>query len=631
MKLFSFAKRGLALRSQVRMASFGGGGGDLPYGSWPSPFTAKFITSSSVGLSNVKCDGDGGLWWQESRPQEGGRNVVVRRDAGAAGVGAGRRGHASGQERAPRVHEYGGGAFCLGPGGAVVFSDFGSQRLHATEGGATRVVTAGDPEGRYRYADYAVDPSGAFVVGVREDHGPAGDRKPSEVVNEVVKVALEDGAATVLATGRDFYGAPRLSPDGSRVAYVTWDHPNMPWDATELRLAAVDGAAPATEGHDLVDGADGDTSVLQCAWHPETAELYYVSDAPGTYVLKKFDGTSSSTVLDVGVDLGGSAPGWVFGQQGYSFLPDGAVAAAYPDRATGRTVLHVVAPDGSSAVYDKDDGLPHAFGGVGKKLASSSSADVPEGYVSVPKPVEFPCPLGTAHAYYYAPANKDCSSSEAAPPLLVKAHGGPTACTGPNYNPGIQFFTSRGFAVLDVDYGGSTGYGREYRRRLRGSWGVVDIDDVCAGATYLVDQGLADAKRLAIDGGSAGGFTTLALAFKDVFTAGCSLYGVADLAALAGDTHKFESRYLDSLVGAYPADEAGDEDKIVPLNQAQLMHEALLAKNIPCKLKVYEGEQHGFRKAENIEDAQLELASIQGFGFACAGDDITPFAIDNMA
>ena len=521
---------------------------------------------------------------------------------------------------------------------------------------------------------------------MREDHGPAGDRKPSEVVNEVVKVALADGATTVLATGRDFYGAPRLSPDGSRVAYVTWDHPNMPWDATELRLAAVDGAAPATEGHDLVDGADGDTSVLQCAWHPTTAELYYVSDAPGNYVLKKFDGTSSATVLDVGVDLGGSAPGWVFGQQGYSFLPDGAVAAAYPDRATGRTVLHVIAPDGSSAVYDKDDGLPHAFGGVapapdgslyllgggpdtpsgifhwdptkkvGTKLASSSSAEVPEGYVSVPKPVEFPCPLGTAHAYYYAPANKDCSSSEAAPPLLVKAHGGPTACTGPNYNPGIQFFTSRGFAVLDVDYGGSTGYGREYRRRLRGSWGVVDIDDVCAGATYLVDQGLADAKRLAIDGGSAGGFTTLgALAFKDVFTAGCSLYGVADLAALAGDTHKFESRYLDSLVGAYPADEAvyaarapinavdklncpilllqGDEDKIVPLNQAQLMHEALLAKNIPCKLKVYEGEQHGFRKAENIEDAlnsELYFYS-KVFGFACAGDDITPFAIDNMA
>ncbi|KAH8059707.1 serine-type peptidase [Aureococcus anophagefferens] len=670
------------------MASFGGCGGDLPYGSWPSPFTAKFITSSSVGLSNVKCDGDGGLWWQESRPQEGGRNVVVRRDAGAAG--ASERGAVDvtppDKNVRTRVHEYGGGAFCLGPGGAVVFSDFGTQRLHATEGGATRVVTAGDPEGRYRYADYAVDPSGAFVVGVREDHGPAGDRKPSEVVNEVVKVALEDGAATVLATGRDFYGAPRLSPDGSRVAYVTWDHPNMPWDATELRLAAVDGAAPATEGHDLVDGADGDTSVLQCAWHPETAELYYVSDAPGNYVLKKFDGTSSSTVLDVGVDLGGSAPGWVFGQQGYSFLPDGAVAAAYPDRATGRTVLHVVAPDGSSAVYDKDDGLPHAFGGVapapdgslyllgggpdtpsgifhwdpatkvGKKLASSSSAEVPEGYVSVPKPVEFPCPLGTAHAYYYAPANKDCSSSEAAPPLLVKAHGGPTACTGPNYNPGIQFFTSRGFAVLDVDYGGSTGYGREYRRRLRGSWGVVDIDDVCAGATYLVDQGLADAKRLAIDGGSAGGFTTLgALAFKDVFTAGCSLYGVADLAALAGDTHKFESRYLDSLVGAYPADEAvyaarapinavdklncpilllqGDEDKIVPLNQAQLMHEALLAKNIPCKLKVYEGEQHGFRKAENIEDAlnsELYFYS-KVFGFACAGDDITPFAIDNMA
>jgi len=238
----------------------------------------------------------------------------------------------------------------------------------------------------------------------------------------------------------------------------------------------------------------------------------------------------------------------------------------------------------------------------------------------------------------------------------VKAHGGPTACTSASFNPGIQFFTSRGFAVLDVDYGGSTGYGREYRRRLRGNWGIVDIDDVCAGAQYLVEQGLADPKRLAIDGGSAGGYTTLgALAFRDTFTAGCSLYGVADLAALAGDTHKFESRYLDGLVGRYPEDKAiyeerapikavdrlscpilllqGDEDKIVPPNQAELMHAALLEKKLPCALKIYEGEQHGFRKAENIEDAlNSELFFFSKvFGFQCAGDDIKPFAIDNLS
>jgi len=288
-------------------------------------------------------------------------------------------------------------------------------------------------------------------------------------------------------------------------------------------------------------------------------------------------------------------------------------------------------------------------------LACSSSSRVPEGYVSTPRPVEFPSPLGTAYGYYYPPCHPTATSDEAAPPLLVKAHGGPTACTSPGFNPGIQFFTSRGFAVLDVDYGGSTGYGREYRRRLNGQWGIVDIDDVCAGAQYLVAEGLADPERLAIDGGSAGGFTTLgALAFKDVFTAGCSLYGVADLGVLAADTHKFESRYCDGLIGKYPEEKdtydarapinaidqlscpilllQGDEDKIVPPNQAEMMHAALLQKGLPTALKMYIGEQHGFRKSENIEDAlnsELYFFS-RVFGFECAGDDIVPFPIDNL-
>ena len=288
------------------------------------------------------------------------------------------------------------------------------------------------------------------------------------------------------------------------------------------------------------------------------------------------------------------------------------------------------------------------------KLASSSNAAVPAEYVSTPTPVEFPTTLGTAHGYYYAPRNGEADSAEAAPPLLVKAHGGPTSATSSAFNPGIQFWTSRGFAVLDVDYGGSTGYGKEYRRRLRRAWGIVDIDDVCAGAEYLVSQGLADPKRLAIDGGSAGGFTTLgALAFKDTFTAGCSLYGVADLTALAADTHKFESRYLDGLVGRFPEEKQiyderapinaldglscpilllqGDEDKIVPPNQAELMYEALLKKKIPTALKMYKGEQHGFRQAANIEDAlnsELYFYS-KVFGFTPA-DEIEPFKIDNL-
>jgi dipeptidyl aminopeptidase/acylaminoacyl peptidase len=292
--------------------------------------------------------------------------------------------------------------------------------------------------------------------------------------------------------------------------------------------------------------------------------------------------------------------------------------------------------------------------GPAESLACSSTLSFPEDIISVPKQIEFPTTLGTAYGYYYPPKNGGFQcTTETAPPLLVKAHGGPTACTGTSFNAGIQFWTSRGFAVLDVDYGGSTGYGREYRRRLRNSWGIVDIDDVCAGAKYLVEQGLADGDRLCIDGGSAGGYTTLgALAFRDVFKAGCSLYGIGDLTALAGDTHKFESRYLDGLIGLYPQDEKiykerspiesvetlscpilllqGAEDKVVPPNQAEMMHKALLKKGIATCLKIYEGEQHGFRKAENIEDALDSELAFYGKVFGIDIPGAIDLKIDNM-
>ena len=670
-------------------ACFGttGGSDDSPYGSWPSPITAKFITGSSVGLGSLKVDGSG-LYWLESRPQEGGRNVVVR--YAPDDLQASERG---GVDVTPkdnnvrtRVHEYGGGAFQLHKGGGILFSDFKTQRLHLALGdGEATVVTDKAPDGQYRYADYDVSEDGGSVVCVREDHGSDGKAKPVDVVNEVVTINLATGAETVLATGRDFYAAPKLSPDGSKVAYIAWDHPNMPWDATELRIT--DQKEASTDTHQLVCG-DGDSSVLQPAWHPSGA-LFYLTDEQGFYALQRFEGGASTTVLSVAdADLGGSAPGWAFGQQGYTFLADGRVAAAYPDRQTGQTAVAIFSEDGSSKqVYSgAESGLPHSVGGLtpgvnndiymigggpdkpagvyrwdfssSTLLASSSSQEIDAAYISKPQPVKFPTTLGEAYGFYYPPRHPSCSSQEAAPPLLVKAHGGPTACTGATFNPKIQYWTSRGFAVLDVDYGGSTGYGRDYRRRLRGAWGIVDIDDVCAGAQYLVKQGLADAKRLAIDGGSAGGYTTLgALAFRDVFTAGCSLYGVGDLAALAGDTHKFESRYLDGLVGKYPEDEAiyterapihsvdklncpilllqGDEDKIVPPNQAETMHQALLEKKVPTALKIYEGEQHGFRKSENIEDAlnsELYFFS-KVFGFDClqANPEIEVFPIDNLA
>jgi dipeptidyl aminopeptidase/acylaminoacyl peptidase len=675
-------------------------------------------------MGSLKVDGSGELYWLEGRPKEGGRQVVCRYDKenAAANERGGVDVTPKGANVRTRVHEYGGGAHTLHPAGGVVYTDFQTQRLFWAKYSDAPAIPLtpedgahGWPDGQYRFADGQVDPSGARMVAVRENHGEKGDRKPSEVVNELVSIALDgSGEMVLLASGRDFYSNPRVSPSGQLLAYICWDHPSMPWDTTELRVASLAGVAPKsadTASHALVDGADGDTSVLQPAWHPATSSLYYLTDSSGFYNIRRvpppIDGALATdkpgeALFPREIDFGGSAPGWVFGQQGYTFLADGRIAAHFSDRDTGRTQLLVFDEDtrgvddvpaaaaASAVEFGVADGLPHSFGGLApsadgtlymigggpdipsgvyawrglvpdassktaEQLACSTSNRVPDGYVSVPQPVEFPAPLGSSYGFYYPPTNPTASSDEAAPPLLVKAHGGPTACTSPSFNPSIQFWTSRGFAVLDVDYGGSTGYGREYRRRLRGSWGIVDIDDVCAGAQYLVSRGLADPKRLCIDGGSAGGYTTLgALAFKDVFTAGTSLYGVADLATLAGDTHKFESRYLDGLVGRYPEEAEvyakrapinsvetlscpilllqGDEDKIVPPNQAELMHKALLAKGIPTALKMYVGEQHGFRKAENIEDALNSEYYFYSrvFGFECAGDDVIPFTIDNL-
>lgn len=459
----------------------------------------------------------------------------------------------------------------------------------------------------------------------------------------------------------------------------------MPWDSTELRVTDLN-SGELTDNHKLVAGSDGDTSVIQPLWHPQSGKLFYISDKSGYYNIYK-EGTEDS-ILPMDIDFGGKAPGWIFGQQGFDFLPDGRLFATYSKDGSSRLLIATVNDDGPAKdieEYGMEDGLPMMFGNVvhfekdtfyfiggspstptsvykwtrGEKesltqLACSSKISFSEDIISVPKQVEFPTTLGTAFGYYYPPCNNEYECTEkAAPPLLVKAHGGPTACTSTGFSAAIQYWTSRGFAILDVDYGGSTGYGRDYRRRLRGSWGIVDIDDVCAGAQYLVGQGLADPKMLCIDGGSAGGYTTLgALAFRDIFTAGCSLYGVADLSALASDTHKFESRYLDGLVGRYPEDEAiykerspiqkvenlscpilllqGDEDKIVPPNQAEMMHAALLEKGIPTCLKIYKGEQHGFRKAVNIEDALDSELSFYRQVFRMEVDGDEKLVIDNL-
>lgn len=531
--------------------------------------------------------------------------------------------------------------------------------------GSSTPITTDVENAKYRYADGVTSSNGNVIYCVREDHT---NPKPSEVVNEIVALDVRDGSMKVLATGNDFYAHPRISSNGQKLAYITWNHPNMPWDSTELRVTSIyKDSSNKSFDHKLIAGEDGNTSVIQPTYQGN--RLYYISDESGYYNI--YRAGYKESVLPMSYDFGGAAPGWSLGQQGFCFMPgdNGRLVAQY-SKDGNSVMLTADVSDGDAPAKDikeysgSKDGLPMMFGSVipgsdndvyfvggspsvpssiykwnmetkapAEVLACSSSLSFDEELISVPKQVEFPTTLGTAFGYYYAPKNGGytCTTDEA-PPLLVKAHGGPTACTGSSFNAGIQYWTSRGYAVLDVDYGGSTGYGRDYRRRLRKSWGIVDIDDVCNGAQYLVKEGLADGERLCIDGGSAGGYTTLgALAFKDVFKAGTSLYGIGDLTALAGDTHKFESRYLDGLVGAYPEEEElykqrspiesvdtlscpilllqGVEDKVVPPNQAEMMHEALLKKGIPTCLKMYEGEQHGFRKAENIEDAlDSELA-----------------------
>uniref|UniRef100_A0A7S4A9D8 Peptidase S9 prolyl oligopeptidase catalytic domain-containing protein n=1 Tax=Pseudo-nitzschia australis TaxID=44445 RepID=A0A7S4A9D8_9STRA len=596
---------------------------------------------------------------------------------------------------------------------SLFFTEFLSQQQFKLELGnssgesASEAVTADqDGVGRYRYADGIYDQKRKLVITVREDHGVDGKSAPKDVVNEIVALdPTNTNNAKVLVTGSDFVAAPRLSIDGKTLAAIVWDHPNMPWDATRLVKISLPDPAEDLFSSEVgepvvVAGQDNDTSVMQPLFHPVTGKLFYISDESGFYnIYMEDDGDEKHSILPMNVDFGGSSPGWRLGQMGYTILKDGRLAAVI--KRDGSSVLIVAdvvnsKPGGSNNTpvetveYSSKDGLPMQFAdvqggtseatkddlyfmggdpstpssvyqwnlttkGAATILACSSTLKFDDSVISVPRQIEFPTTLGTAFGYYYPPQNGGFRcTTESAPPLLVKAHGGPTGATGTSFNAGIQYWTSRGFAVFDVDYGGSTGYGRDYRRRLRGSWGIVDIDDVCNGAKYLVGQeGLADGDRLCIDGGSAGGYTTLgALAFRDVFKAGCSLYGVGDLTALASDTHKFESRYLDGLVGKYPEDEAiykerspiesvdklscpilllqGDEDKIVPPNQAEMMYTALKEKGIPTCLKMYEGEQHGFRKAENIEDALDSELSFYGKVFGIDVPGAIELEVDNM-
>jgi dipeptidyl aminopeptidase/acylaminoacyl peptidase len=642
-----------------------------PFGSWASPISAELVAAGGVSLDEVRVGGDG-VHWVEGRPLEDGRQVICRAVPGPEGRAPGDLIPAGFNART-RVHEYGGGSYAT-HGDALFFSNFADQRLYRQDAGADpRPITPEPPSpAAHRYADACPTPDGRSLVCVRERH------QDGEVANELVAVPAGGGPPVVLAFGRDFYASPRVSPDGRRLAWLEWDHPNMPWDGTELKTAGL--LEDRLVGDPVTVAGGPQESVFQPEWSPDGV-LHLVSDRSGWWNLYRVGaGGRLQALAPMEEEFG--HPHWVFGMSTYAFLPGGRIAcihgrgplqrlgildedgsltdlelpftAFYPPhlRAFGaRLACLAGSPTRAAAVVVIDPA-----GGDVQVLRSSEDRELDPGYLSVPEPIEFPTEGGrTAHALYYPPANRDFRGPDGErPPLVVASHGGPTSGIVSGLHVGYQFFTSRGFAVVDVDYGGSTGYGRAYRQRLDGQWGIVDVDDCVAAARHLAGQGRADPSRLAIRGGSAGGYTPqCALSFRDAFAAGASYYGVADAAALARDTHKFESRYLDRLIGPWPEAEElyrqrspihftdrlscpvillqGLEDEVVPPAQAEMMAAALDAKGIPHAYLAFPGEQHGFRQAGHIRRALEAELYFYGrvFGFDLA-DPVDPVPIAHL-
>ena len=642
----------------------------LPYGSWPTPINSELVVRAQVLLGEVALDG-AEVWWSEQRPEEGGRTQLVRLTT------AGKPEEVLPANASARtaVHEYGGGSWWVRDG-TVWYAEWDDQRLHRVRAGnppeaitPAPAVPSGD-----RWADGDVHPDGQVLAVVRERHPAGGGAE--QVVNEMVLLPCGGGEPEVLVSGPDFVADPRWSPDGKTLCWLEWDHPDMPWDSTRLR------ARTGSDDPVLVAGGPGE-SVFQPRWAAD-GTLWFCSDRSGWWNLYR-RGPDGAVEAMVEMDAEIGTVQWVFGQSRYAFLSGDRVVFAY--RQDGRDRLAVRDHDGtvtdldlpytvlSSLQAEGDQVVLVAASATSEqvvvrlRVAASAATDVEvlreprdlglePGWYSSPEHVSFPSAGGrTAYALFYPPTNPGCAGPpNELPPLLVLIHGGPTG-----YAPGflrlaVQYWTSRGFAVVDVDYGGSAGYGRAYRELLKGAWGVVDVEDCVAAARWLADRGRVDPDRLCIRGGSAGGYTTLAvLASHDLFAAGGNHYGVADLEALAQETHKFESRYLDGLVGPYPERRdiylerspinhvdsfetplvvfQGLEDEVVPPAQSQLIVDALRAKGVPVAYVEFAGEQHGFRAADAIRrslDGELSFYS-QVLGFALPSDEgIEPITVENL-
>jgi dipeptidyl aminopeptidase/acylaminoacyl peptidase len=638
-----------------------------PFGSWKSPITSDLIVQGSVGLSQCTFDNED-IYWVELRPRESGRNVIVKWNPTGNRVDI----NPFPFNARTRVHEYGGGDYVV-QNGTVYFSNFQDQRLYRTNGESLpEPITA---RADVRYADGCIDVSRNRLICVREDHRGIG-----EAVNTIVAVPFDGSSDTgeLLIQGNDFYSSPKLSPDGTHLAWLTWNHPNMPWDGCELWVGEVT-ADGAVENVRWMAGGSHE-SIFQPEWSP-SGVLYFSSDRNGWWNLQRIgEAGQIESICPIKGELG--MPQWLFGMSFYAFASDDLIVCSHIEQGISRlalldlqtkklqeidcpfTDIQYLQASNDYAVFRA--GSPTEVAAIARlnlttkqieTLRLSNDLDVFPAYFSIPRPIEFPTEAGlTAHGFFYPPQNPDYEAPEnEKPPLIVKSHGGPTASATTALALSIQYWTSRGFAVLDVNYGGSSGYGRQYRERLNKKWGIVDVDDCVNGARYLVTRGEVDPSRLIITGGSAGGYTTLcALTFRDVFKAGASHFGVSDAEALAQDTHKLESRYLDGLLGPYPEKRdvyrerspinfterlscpviffQGLEDKVVPPNQAEQMVEALRSKGISVAYVAFPGEQHGFRQAQNIKRAlntELYFYS-RVFGFELA-EPVEPVRIENLS
>jgi dipeptidyl aminopeptidase/acylaminoacyl peptidase len=636
-----------------------------PYGSWKSPITPDVMLSDSIMIGGFNFSGNS-IFWTEVRPREQGRAVIVQRDNN----GVIRDITPPPFNVRTRVHEYGGLSFAVGSQGDIFFSNFSDQRLYRQRPGSDPISLT--PNKDVRYADHQIDSVRNRLICVMEDH-----TQPGEAVNSIANLQLEDGGGLMtLASGRNFYSDPRLSTDGKRLAWLCWDHPNMPWDGCELWVGELSPQGEVVNALNICGGQS--ESIFQPEWSPD-GTIYFVSDRTGWWNLYRFKNGVVEPLLPMEAEFG--SPAWVFGLSLYGFISADEILCAFEQNGQSKlarlnvnskelSLLSIpfdnifrVRVSGNHALLLAGSPRDHIAlvhldlisGGI-DKVKSTSELQIDPGYLSMPEMIAFSTKNGlTAHGYFYPPRNQDYQAPAGEkPPLLVLSHGGPTDRASTSLRLRVQYWTSRGIAVLDVNYGGSTGYGRAYRERLKGQWGIVDVDDCVNGALYLVRRGDVDGNRLAISGGSAGGYTTLcALTFRQVFKAGASHFGIGDLETMAKDTHKFESRYLDSLIGPYPqrADLyynrspihfldrlncpmilfQGLEDQVVPPNQAESMFAAVRSKGLPVAYLPFEGEQHGFRKAENIKrtlEAELYFYS-RIFKFELA-DPVEPVQIVNL-